>query len=539
MHGGSDDDQAGSGSSMHDVYRGRDLVRQGIALIAQARTWSLADAELRGAVADGAGLLAAVESAWLGLVAALDGRPTAVAGARPGRTAATFLTLGLNRSPAQAGRDIAAAHALHDETPRLPQLAAAFAAGEVSRGHVDVAVRTLARVPDHLGQRVDADGQSGWARVDSYLAQESRRFAPSNTDRLAKQLLHVLDPEGTDRYDPNAFMRRQLSCAQDSTGMTVGTFQLDAAGGAAVRAALDLYSAPSPAGNGGVDADGQPVLFRDDRTKAQRMADGMVAIARVALAAHPQHDDADRATPADGAKGEQVKWRGAPAAHVLIVATPEQLAAARAAIPAPRTGDGDESSAPPWLTGREDRSAAGLADCRQLGPVDPGTLGLLACDAIWQLVVMSPAGVPLDLGRAVRTVTTAQRRALIARDRGCIIPGCAAPVGICDAHHVTWWRHGGPTDLANLALVCPGHHAAIHAGIWHLTVIHALPWAIPPRWKDPQQRPLRNTLHDAEDQARRLGQQLRLHFDQPPNRSSPDRPASDKPSADREDDPDP
>ena len=496
--------------------------------LAGAATWPLSDGEVRDAVARAETVAAMVDFARLGLIGELDGRPVAVAGARPGRTAATFLMQKLRFSAARAGRDVAAARAMHRADSRLPEVAAAFAAGHVSRDHVDVAVRTMARIPAHLGQATDASGAAGWARVDAYLARQSRVFAPSGTDRLAKQLLHVLDPDGTERYDPNAFARRQLSCAQDSTGMTVGRFQLDAAGGAAVRAALELYSAPA-ATTGGVDPDGQPVLFRDERTKAQRMADGIVAIARVAVAAHPQGEDAD---------GGDVKWRAVPAAQVLIVATPEQLAAARAAIPAPRTGDGP-SAEPECLAGDENRSAAGLADCRQVGPIDPGTLGLLGCDAIWQLVVLSPAGVPLDLGRAVRTVTPAQRRALIARDRGCVIPNCAAPVGICDAHHVRWWRHGGPTDLNNLALTCPAHHAAIHAGIWQLAVIDGLPWAIPPHWVDPEQRPVRNALHHAEDQARRLGQQLRLDVDSSAGGPSPTAAPADAAGEDGEDGPDP
>jgi hypothetical protein len=75
---------------------------------------------------------------------------------------------------------------------------------------------------------------------------------------------------------------------------------------------------------------------------------------------------------------------------------------------------------------------------------------------------------PLEVGRAGRVVQSAQRTALAVRDGGCVFPGCAGPLAWCEAHHLRHWLHGGPTDLANLALVCRAHHRAVHegAGSW-------------------------------------------------------------------------
>ena len=44
--------------------------------------------------------------------------------------------------------------------------------------------------------------------------------------------------------------------------------------------------------------------------------------------------------------------------------------------------------------------------------------------------------IPLAVGRTSRTATPAQRKALAARDGGCIIPGCQIPAENCQAHHV-------------------------------------------------------------------------------------------------------
>jgi HNH endonuclease len=75
---------------------------------------------------------------------------------------------------------------------------------------------------------------------------------------------------------------------------------------------------------------------------------------------------------------------------------------------------------------------------------------------------------PLEVGRTSRVVTAAQRAALTVRDRGCGFPGCDRPPAWCEAHHLVHWLHGGPTDLANLALLCRAHHRAVHEGGWRL-----------------------------------------------------------------------
>jgi hypothetical protein len=75
---------------------------------------------------------------------------------------------------------------------------------------------------------------------------------------------------------------------------------------------------------------------------------------------------------------------------------------------------------------------------------------------------------PLEVGRASRVVTPAQRTALAVRDGGCVFAGCDRPLAWCEAHHLVHWLDGGPTDLANLALLCRAHHRAVHEGGWRL-----------------------------------------------------------------------
>lgn len=76
-------------------------------------------------------------------------------------------------------------------------------------------------------------------------------------------------------------------------------------------------------------------------------------------------------------------------------------------------------------------------------------------------------GAVIDVGRRTRTVPSAIRRALDARDRGCRFPGCTSRR--CDAHHVEHWTDGGATSLENLVLLCRRHHRAVHEGGFRVT----------------------------------------------------------------------
>lgn len=84
------------------------------------------------------------------------------------------------------------------------------------------------------------------------------------------------------------------------------------------------------------------------------------------------------------------------------------------------------------------------------------------CDAAVSRIVMGAASEVLDAGRATRTFTAAQVRAIVARDRHCIWPGCDIPPAWCEAHHVWHWADGGPTGVDNGVLLCGRHHDRVH-----------------------------------------------------------------------------
>jgi hypothetical protein len=91
------------------------------------------------------------------------------------------------------------------------------------------------------------------------------------------------------------------------------------------------------------------------------------------------------------------------------------------------------------------------------------TVKRLCCDGSLVTRIEDERGNPLDVGRKRRTVTTALRRALWARDRGCTFPGCGRKRYV-DGHHVRHWANAGETSIDNTALLCSPHHVLVHEG---------------------------------------------------------------------------
>lgn len=121
------------------------------------------------------------------------------------------------------------------------------------------------------------------------------------------------------------------------------------------------------------------------------------------------------------------------------------------------------------LVVRAEDLAAGRGGTTDRGDHVPDpALRRLLCDTSMAAVVLDALGEPVDLGRKVRDASTAQRRALLVRDGGCVFPGCDRPPGWCHAHHLRPWDDDGPTDLNNLALLCSRHHHLVHDGGWTL-----------------------------------------------------------------------
>ncbi|WP_345468798.1 HNH endonuclease signature motif containing protein, partial [Paeniglutamicibacter antarcticus] len=138
-----------------------------------------------------------------------------------------------------------------------------------------------------------------------------------------------------------------------------------------------------------------------------------------------------------------------------------------------------------------------LGQCEDAGitahgrPVSAASIRMLACDGGILPAVLGSVGEVLDMGREVRGFTTAQRKALAIRDRGCVIPGCRRSAATCEAHHVKPWSEGGKTSVDNGSIACQHHHLMVHAGLLTLKIIGKVPYVIA-RAGEPRGDPERN-----------------------------------------------
>jgi Domain of unknown function (DUF222)/HNH endonuclease len=202
---------------------------------------------------------------------------------------------------------------------------------------------------------------------------------------------------------------------------------------------------------------------------------------------------ADEGQPADTGRGDEA--RPSEDDPTLAAADPAAtrrvdalVALARAALAAgSRPDDGDDLTEVllcvdlDVLTGHAELGRSHF----NAGPALPTpTARRLCCDALIR-PLLHHHDQPLDLGRSQRLVNRAQRRALRFRDGpGCAFPGCSARH--VDAHHLTFWADGGPTDLDNLVLLCRHHHRLLHEGGYTAALVDNHP-----RFYRPDHTPIR------------------------------------------------
>jgi Domain of unknown function (DUF222)/HNH endonuclease len=95
----------------------------------------------------------------------------------------------------------------------------------------------------------------------------------------------------------------------------------------------------------------------------------------------------------------------------------------------------------------------------------------LLCDAALHRVLTHGRSTILDYGTTTRTIPAPLYNALIIRDRNCRFPGCDRPHAWCEGHHLQPWQHGGPTNMANLVMLCSRHHHLLHTPGWHAKLL--------------------------------------------------------------------
>jgi Domain of unknown function (DUF222) len=291
----------------------------------------------------------------------------------------------------------AASVALARKLERLPETAAAFAAGEVSRHHARV-----------LADACTTARRDAIVQLEPQLVAAAQTTDPREFRNLVAYVSDALDGDGGAATAEAQHQRRYLHVSPLLDGMYAIDGLADREG--AEMLLTSLHAAADPPWRG------------DTRTTAQRRYD---ALLRICEAAAPSLDDGP-------GRAHQV--------HTNVTVDIEVL----------------ERRGGPALAHRV------RSDAAHVGYLPPETLRRISCDAHIARVITDGTSQPLDVGRTTRVVPHALWRALVARDRGCVAPGCDRPPGWCDVHHRTHWADGGETNLTNCELRCRRHHRAVH-----------------------------------------------------------------------------
>ena len=115
-------------------------------------------------------------------------------------------------------------------------------------------------------------------------------------------------------------------------------------------------------------------------------------------------------------------------------------------------------------------------------PVHPRVVRQSACSGAIQRVFQDGNGRLIGLGSVERVFNAHQRRAILTRDGGCVIPGCTIPGTWCEIHHVTPHAYGGETHTDNGVLLCWHHHRTLDTSGWRITTEKGIPKVEPPPW---------------------------------------------------------
>ncbi len=107
-----------------------------------------------------------------------------------------------------------------------------------------------------------------------------------------------------------------------------------------------------------------------------------------------------------------------------------------------------------------------------------------ACAGALQCYAQNASGRLVALGNKQRVFTAHQRRAIVARDGGCVIPGCSTPPAWCEIHHVLPHTHGGETHVDNGVALCWFHHRSIETSGWGIRTEKGVPQVRAPGWLD-------------------------------------------------------
>ncbi|OBB34823.1 hypothetical protein A5768_04730 [Mycolicibacterium fortuitum] len=363
-------------------------------------------------------------------------------------------------STAEAGRRLGEAaelgprRALSGEplAPVLPVVAAAQAAGLLNGEHVKVLRDAVHRLPGFVDAATAEQFEADLVRV-------AVGVGPKELKDTAELRLFLLDQDGPEPDDTERARKRGLSTGtQGRDAMTPLMANLTPEAAAVWEVLFAKFAAPGmcnpddeqPCTSG---TPTQAQIDNDHRSLAQRQHDALLVVGRIALMT------------------DLGQLNGLPVS--LIIRTTVQDLQSRAGI--------------------------GISGGGTKIPIKD-VLRMAAHAHHFLAVFDQASGSALNLFRARRVASPAQRIMLIARDGGCTKPGCTVGAYGCQAHHATAdWAAGGNTNVDDMALACgPDNRLVDDDGGYSTTITSdgVVQWHPPPELDHGQHRI--NYLHRPE-----------------------------------------
>ena len=320
--------------------------------------------------------------------------------------------------------------------PVLPGVALAQARGVINGEHVEVLRRAMDRIPAAVDTLTRA-------QIEVDLVRGAIGGGPKELKDRAERVLFLLDQDGPEPDDAERQRRRGVAVGpQGADKMRPVRGNLTPELAAILEAINAKWAAPGMCNPADVDpcVSGTPTQAQidgDDRSVAQRQHDALVAVGRSVVGS--------------GVLGQH----NGLATSIIIRTTLQDL---------------------------ESRAGVGVSGGGTVVPI--GDVIPMAAHANHFLAVFDKAtGSALDLLRARRVASPAQRIMLIARDGGCTKPGCTVPAYGSQVHHaVKDWADDGLTNVDDLALACGPDNRMVGPGGWttRMSADHEVEWIPPP-----------------------------------------------------------
>jgi len=456
-----------------------------------------------------------------------DGRLSSRAGCRD---AAEVLRRTLLVDGPTARRYVAAAGAVHRETDltsggmlpgKFPELAAALADGVLSVSGFLACTTPLLKSP-RIGAADRWAADAVLARFATGLPLDGTDDAPAaeggrverapapTTDELAALAAHIvarLDPDGAEPSDRAGKRRRHFTIGKLRDGSVPVRGELLPEVAAQLQKLIDALMNPKAEDK----ASGSTVRFRptdadgdgergagESNADTDRDSDSGTDFAAKYSSDSTEHGAVVASDRADGlephkAKAPPVEWADlrthAQKRHDAF-ATVLMVAAASGGMP---TLGGAAPTLVVSVTAADFAHRTGRARVEGTGYDVP--LGAADHAGCVQRVLFDEKGAIVGIGTSARLFNATQRRAIVLRDRECLIPGCDVPAEWCEIHHVEEHARGGPTHTSNGVPLCWHHHRTLDEGIWKIRMRDGLPEIRGPGWWDPYAK-WRSPHHD-------------------------------------------